>query len=277
MESSKGAYKIFHSPDTDDLLLFWQLIRLDSLNGRKLLARGMDTEQLNLAALNGEPDICAVSAAILPQLEGRYALSPYGASIGRGFGPAVVSKRLKSATELSGAKVAVPGMTTTAALVFKKLAPEAELVTVPITPFHAVFEALNSGAVDAAVLIHEGQIAFNSFGCKRLTDLGSWWYSETQLPLPLGVNVVRIFPDSSETASLNLALQESVNYGLDNVTRILPEILRENPALTEKLPTIAEFERYLGMYANEDSRRLESDCVKALKLLLGCDLGPFNS
>lgn len=267
--SSVPSLKVYHSPDTDDLLLFWQLSQLESKLDRTFETRALDTEALNLAALSGEPDICAVSAAILPQLTGRYLLSLYGASIGRGFGPVVISNRVTAIADLNSMRVAIPGLTTTAALVFRKLAEKAELVTVPISPFETVFEKLSKGEVDAAVLIHEGQLAYRARGFRRITDVGAWWYMETGLPLPLGVNVVRASSDGTESVLLNRALQESVEYGLNNAADLLRQIIDEKPELRKKLPTSADFDRYLSMYANEDSRRLDDDCLLALNILLG--------
>lgn len=267
--SNAPSYKAYHSPDTDDLLLFWQLSHHKPGRGLTFESSALDTEALNLAALAGEPDICAVSAAILPQLAGRYLLSPYGASIGRGFGPVVVSTRVSAIADLNNMRIAIPGLTTTAALVFRQLAEKSELVTVPISPFETVFEKLTKGEVDAAVLIHEGQLAYRSRGFCRITDVGAWWFMETGLPLPLGVNVVRAFSDAAESALLNRALQESVEYGLNNAPQLLHQIIEERPELKTKLPASEDFGRYLSMYANEDSRRLDDDCMQALNILLG--------
>lgn len=268
--SSELSYKVYHSPDTDDLLLFWQLIHLDRLNGRQTECKGLDTEQLNQAAIRGEPDICAVSAAILPQLTGRYLLSPFGASVGRGFGPVVISKQLRSISDLKGLRVAIPGPTTTAALVFEKLSPESELITIPISPFTAIFDALDAGNVDAAVVIHEGQLAYKGLGFMRITDIGAWWYLQTGLPLPLGVNVVRAFTNHDEIRIVHTALKESVLHGLSNTKDLLNLLLQRSPELAQKLPAAEDFERYLGMYANQDSRYLDEDCMRSLEILLGC-------
>ena len=54
-----------------------------------------------------------------------------------------------------------------------------------------MFDALDSGRIDAALLIHEGRLLYQERGYARVAELGEWWQAETGLPLPLGVNVIR--------------------------------------------------------------------------------------
>ena len=61
----------------------------------------------------------------------------------------------------------------------------------PIAPFTRVFDALDQGRIDAALLIHEGRLLYQERGYARVAELGEWWQAETGLPLPLGVNVIR--------------------------------------------------------------------------------------
>ena len=93
--------------------------------------------------------------------------------------------------ELAGRRVGVPGLTTTAWLVLRLMQPAAVPVVVPIAPFARIFEALDAGEIDAALLIHEGRLLYEGRGCHKVAELGEWWQAETSLPLPLGVNVIR--------------------------------------------------------------------------------------
>jgi 1,4-dihydroxy-6-naphthoate synthase len=42
-----------------------------------------------------------------------------------------------------------------------------------------------------AVLIHEGQITYERHGLRKIMDLGEWWFEQTKLPTPLGLDVVK--------------------------------------------------------------------------------------
>ena len=48
-----------------------------------------------------------------------------------------------------------------------------------------------NGRCDAGLLIHEGQLFYESKGLHKVLDLGEWWYSRHGLPLPMGGNVIR--------------------------------------------------------------------------------------
>ena len=61
---------------------------------------------------------------------------------------------------------------------------------VPIA-FDRIPEAVVAGRVDAGLVIHEGQITYAEMGLDKLADLGEVWLSDTALPLPLGLDVVR--------------------------------------------------------------------------------------
>ncbi|NQE52096.1 1,4-dihydroxy-6-naphtoate synthase [ANME-1 cluster archaeon GoMg3.2] len=57
--------------------------------------------------------------------------------------------------------------------------------------FDEVIPAVQSGEVDAGLLIHEGQITYPQHGLIKVIDLWHWWYESTMLPLPLGINAIK--------------------------------------------------------------------------------------
>lgn len=261
---------IAHSPDADDFFLFWPLReRLIDCGEFNFRFTEMDTEQLNQAALVGEYDICAISVAVYPQIRSNYLILPTGASVGRRYGPVVVSKKLRGAAELQTATVAVPGQSTTAALLFRQYAPHAHLVEAPLTPFEHVFELLENDQVDAAVLIHEGQIAYSERGFSKLLDLGDWWFTDTKLPLPLGLNVIRKSLGDKAVSELTSLTLEAAKYARDNIETLLPSLFDFTQTRRGKLKTMSELKTYLEMYANADSVWLPEDCRKAIAKICG--------
>ncbi len=261
---------VAHSPDADDFFLFWPL-RTGLIDGGiySFSFTELDTEELNAAAAAERFDICAISIAAYPKLAGKYAILTSGASVGRNYGPALVSRKIAKLEDLRGAKVGIPGKNTTAALLFSRLSPESETVEVPLTPFEEVFRRLDENELDAAVLIHEGQIAFAERGLARLADLGRWWFEKTDLPVPLGVNAVRLGVGEDAVRALAHLTEESARYAAKHRSRILPDLFELTQRRTNKLKTFEELERYLDMYANEDSLELRGDVREAIGRLLG--------
>jgi 1,4-dihydroxy-6-naphthoate synthase len=109
-----------YSVDADDAFMF-HAIREGLIDTRGLTfthQRG-DTASLNRLAIAGGADVVAVSVGVYPAVAGQYLLLPHGASVGRGFGPVVVARQPMTTAQLAGARVGIPGLTTTAWLVLR--------------------------------------------------------------------------------------------------------------------------------------------------------------
>jgi 1,4-dihydroxy-6-naphthoate synthase len=256
-----------YSVDADDAFMFHAL-RTGEVDTRGLSFshRRGDTSELNALALAGEADVVAISAGAYPAVAANYLLLPHGASVGRGFGPVVVARRPMALAELAGRRVGIPGLSTTAWLVLRQMQPGLVPVVVPIAPFGRIFEALDAGTIDAALLIHEGRLVYERRGYARIAELGEWWQAETGLPLPLGVNVIRRGLGAPTIASVSAVLRDAIAYALahrEEVIRVLAAEKRGEPALAET----ALLDRYLGMYANEDTRAMAPDARRAINVL----------
>jgi 1,4-dihydroxy-6-naphthoate synthase len=166
--------KLAHSPDSDDAFMFYALATHKlATPGYKYTHVLADIQTLNDAALQETYDVTAVSFAAYPTLRDKYVLLDCGASFGEGYGPIVVSAKPMRQQELAGKRIAVPGLTTTAYLTLKLFDPNFEAI---VMPFDKILDAVQSEAVDAGLLIHEGQLMFPQMGLHRVLDLGVWWH-----------------------------------------------------------------------------------------------------
>jgi 1,4-dihydroxy-6-naphthoate synthase len=149
----------------------------------------LDIETLNEKALAGEYEVSAISIHAFPEVSQRYHLMNCGASMGEGYGPMLVSKKDITLEEACRRPIAIPGEKTSAHLALKLACGSVE---VAIVPFDEIIPRIESGEFDSGVIIHEGQLTWESHGLKLLLDFGIWWNERTGgLPLPLGGNVVR--------------------------------------------------------------------------------------
>jgi 1,4-dihydroxy-6-naphthoate synthase len=258
-----------YSVDADDAFMFHALATgAVAARGVTFSHRRGDTSWLNSLAATGGADVVAISAGAYPGIADKYLLLPHGASVGRGFGPVVVAKQPMTLAELAGRRVAIPGLSTTAFLVLRLMQPTVVPVVVPIAPFARVFEVLDRGEVDAALLIHEGRLLFERRGCVAVAELGEWWLRETGLPLPLGVNVIRRELGEQTVALVSDVLRAAIVYALDHRDEVIGAIAGEKrgeAALSES----ALLDRYLGMYANDDTRAMAPDVRQAIDVLFG--------
>lgn len=257
------------SPDADDLFMFRALLLgLIDDGGLDWDITTADTDALNRVA-RGEtvldvPDVSAISIAWYPTLAAEWQLLPHGGSVGRGYGPVVVAPRPLAPADLRGLRIGVPGTTTTAYTVLR-LITDFEPVVVPIVPPERSFEAVESGEVDAVLLIHEGRLTFAERGLHLVLDIGQWWEAETGLPLPLGGNAIRRGLGADAIARASAVMRESIRHGLEDRDAAIAWLLARGPG---PLKTTADVDRYLGLYANADTLDYGEDGRAAIRELL---------
>jgi len=102
-----------------------------------------------------------------------------------------------------------------------------------------------AGRAAAGLLIHEGQLTFASHGLHLWTDLGAWWQGETQLPLPLGGNVVRRDLGDDLMRSVAGDLKASIEFGLAHRAEALAHAKAYGRGLSD-----ADTDEFVGMYVN---------------------------
>jgi 1,4-dihydroxy-6-naphthoate synthase len=257
--------RLAFSPDSDDIFMFWPLLhgKLDT-DGLAFTHERADTEALNERAARGDVDVIAVSIARYAAIADRYLLLPHGASVGRGYGPVVVAPAACSLESLAGARVGVPGLHTTAYLVLRLLLPRFEAVVLPIQPYARVFGALRDGEVDAALLIHEGRLTYEREGFAKVADIGEGWAAATGgLPLPLGGNAIRRGLGAPLVAEVSRLCQASIAWSLSHRDAVIDAILASETRDDVKLDR-PMLDRYLEMYANEDTREMQPDARRAV-------------
>lgn len=219
-----------------------------------------DIETLNRRAMNAELDVTAVSIHAYAYLLDQYALLTSGASMGDDYGPLVISRKPMSIDELRRATIAVPGLMTTAYLTLRLCLGDVNTVVVP---FDQIMDAVERGDVDAGLLIHEGQLTYEARGFNKVIDLGEWWMSETNLPLPLGGNAIRKSLGPELIAKVSDLLRESIEYGLENREVAVRHSMKYGRGMAESLT-----DKFVGMYVNDYTVDYGEKGREAVKLLL---------
>jgi 1,4-dihydroxy-6-naphthoate synthase len=235
---------VAHSPDSDDAFMFYGLasgkVPTDGIEVDHLLA---DIETLNRAAFEGTYEVTAVSFNAYTHLTEKYLLLPHGSSMGDRYGPVLVA-RADGPTSTRGITVAVPGTLTTAFLALRLYDPDVQYA---VMHFDRIQDAVREGEVAAGLLIHEGQLTYESEGLKKIVDLGEWWAERTSgLPLPLGGNVIRRDLGPSTIARVSRLLRASIAYALEHREEALDYALQFGRGLDR-----AKADRFVGMYVNE--------------------------
>ena len=259
---------VAHSPDSDDAFMFYGLatnkIDTGSLSFTHVLK---DIQTLNEEAFKETYDVTAVSFHAYAYISDKYLLLPHGASIGDNYGPILVSREPTAASDISKLKIAVPGTLTSAFLALRIFNSAFEY---EVVPFDKIIAAVQSGQCDAGLLIHEGQLFYESIGLHKILDLGEWWHERTGLPLPMGGNAIRRDLGPDIIRQVSHWLRESIRYSLANREDALAYAMQFARDMD-----VALADRFVAMWVNDLTLEYTDRGREAVQLLLqeGFELG----
>jgi 1,4-dihydroxy-6-naphthoate synthase len=235
---------VAHSPDSDDAFMFYGLATNKLDTGNLSFTHVLkDIQTLNEEAFRGTYDVSAISFHAYAYIADKYVLLPHGASIGDNYGPVLVSRDLTRPEEISRLKIAVPGILTSAFLALRIFTPDFQY---EVVPFDKIIEAVQSGRCDAGLLIHEGQLFYESMGLHKILDLGEWWHEKTGLPLPMGGNAIRRDLGPEVIHQVSECLRESIRYSLANREDALEYAMQ---FARDMDPDLAD--RFVAMWVND--------------------------
>ncbi len=252
---------IGHSPDPDDAFMFYALThgKIDT-GGLKIKHHIAGIEELNHKAVEGEFEVSALSVHAYGYTMDKYALMKCGGSFGDGVGPIVVAKKKMEIGELADDRIAVPGTMTSAYLLLKLLLINFKF---EVVPFDKIMDAVLNGDVDAGLLIHEGQLTHKKHGLHKIVDLGEWWQEDMNLPVPLGVNVVRKDLGKEMMQRLAKLTQESINYAMAHRTEAVDYSMKYGRGMDVKTT-----DKFVGMYVNKWTVDMGEDGRRSITQLL---------
>lgn len=251
---------VAHSPDADDIFMYYAIkFGWVNLKDTQFDNIALDIETLNQATLKGEYDICAISFALYPFVKEDFALLKTAVSFGDGYGPKIIKK--KGAVLKKKFKVALSGEYTTNALLFKIKYPDAKITYMN---FLEIEQAVLDGSVDAGVLIHESILTYDE---KLEVEIELWdiWQelAGPNLPLPLGGMCLRRSIPLNKAIDYEQTLIKAVKVANTN-KKLLSKMLIDRDLIRVNSETL---EKYLGLYANDDSINLSKLQYKAIDKL----------
>ena len=232
-----------HSPDSDDAFMFYGVatkkVRSSKVTFRHVLE---DIESLNRNAMAGKYELTAISYHAYPYVAEKYVLMASGSSIGDGYGPMLVSTRPVELEDLKGKRIAIPGTLTTAYLALRLIEPD---IIPVVVPFDRILEAVREKSAEAGLIIHEAQLTYDRCGFHRIVDLGRWWKTHYDLPLPLGCNALLRSLGSDIQKECCRMMRESIQYALDNHDEALTYAMQFARDMDHRMA-----EKFVGMYVN---------------------------
>ena len=202
------------SPCPNDTFIFHALLHGLVPQPAPIAPHLADVEELNSLARGGKLAVTKMSLGVAAEIMHDYALLSSGAALGFGCGPLVVAREQLDAAACRTARVAVPGLHTTANLLLSLTGrfqgPREAML------FSDVMDAVMEGRADVGVIIHEGRFTYEQRGLVKLLDLGEWWEGQFHLPLPLGAIVVRRDVPRDLALGIQAAIAQSLAYAREH-------------------------------------------------------------
>ncbi|OAB44954.1 1,4-dihydroxy-6-naphthoate synthase [Paenibacillus antarcticus] len=213
------------------------------------------------------PDILKISYGALPWISDEYALLSCGGALGRGCGPLVLTSShdviTNDPTTLTGRRVAVPSERSTAYLLFRLWASQnipGGIGEIVVMPFDQIMPAVRDGLIDAGLVIHEARFTYPEYGLSLMTDLGSWWEEDTNLPIPLGAIIAR---KSLDLNKITTWIRQSVEYAWAQPEASQDYVLHHSQELSSEVA-----QAHINLYVNSFSADLGDEGYGAIKALL---------
>ncbi len=246
-----ATYTLAYSPCPNDTYTFAALAN-GLLDGpvpavRTALA---DVESLNEAAERGTYELTKISYGAAPYLTDRYRILRSGGALGRGCGPLLVTLpgRLERLDSLQGKRVAIPGERTTAFLLLRLALHDAGASGIePVAMrFDRIISAVAQGSVDAGLIIHESRFTYRGSGLEAALDLGDWWESQTDLPIPLGAILARSDIGIARSGTIGDAIRRSLAFARAHEERVMPYVRQHAFEMDEGV-----IRKHIALYVNE--------------------------
>lgn len=222
-----------------------------------------DVQTLNQWVIEGKLDLSKISYGVLPLVLDQYILLKAGGALGKGVGPLLISKQqISSAEEIINHKtVAIPGINTTAHLLFSLAYPQAMKKSFAL--FSAIENMVVKGESDLGVIIHENRFTYQEKGLKKVVDLGEFWEKETGLPIPLGGIVAKRNLNRNILNEIDGLIKQSISFAFNNYPNIADYVKTHAQEMSEKV-----MRQHIDLYVNDFSLDLGDQGKAAVKKLL---------
>ena len=257
------AFTLGFSPCPNDTFIFDALVnhKIDT-EGIEVNAVLEDVETLNRWALAGKLDITKLSFPAFFQSLNEYTLLDSGSALGKGVGPLLITKNKNQLTEseVNHATVALPGKNTTANLLFSFAYPQA--VKKQFIIFSGIEDAVLSSKTDLGVIIHENRFTYQQKGLNKVIDLGEYWETKMNAPIPLGGIAIKRTIEPAQAKRINKLIRKSLDYAFAHYPFITDYVKEHSQEMSEDV-----MRKHIELYVNNYSLQLGNDGRKAIEIL----------
>lgn len=251
------------SPCPNDTFIF------DALVNNKIDTEGFefdvyleDVETLNKWALEGKLDITKLSFPAFFRSLDNYILLNTGSALGKGVGPLLItdSSYEFSTEDINQSSIALPGLHTTANLLFSFAYPDA--ADKKFILFSAIENALLNKETDLGVIIHETRFTYQQKGLHKIKDLGEYWEEKMESPIPLGGIAINQSIKRSTALKVDQLIRKSLDFAFANYPAITDYVKQHSQSMSEDV-----MRQHIDLYVNNYSLDLGEEGKIAIENL----------
>jgi 1,4-dihydroxy-6-naphthoate synthase len=256
--ASKATLTLGFSPCPNDTFIFDAMIN-----------EGMDTEQLsfnyvmedvetlNQWAFEGKLDITKLSYNTLLKVSDKYALLDSGSVICTQSTAANIDNLEDF---LNNARIAIPGIHTTANLLFSLAYPNAKNKTEVL--FSEIESSVLSGEFDCGLVIHESRFTYKQRGLEKLMDMGDWWEKTSGSAIPLGGICIRRNIPKETALKVEALIRKSLELSWNSYPELSAFVKNNAQEMEEEV-----MRKHINLYVNDYSISLGTEGRKAVDTL----------
>ncbi|HMU45737.1 MAG TPA: 1,4-dihydroxy-6-naphthoate synthase [Chitinophagaceae bacterium] len=251
------------SPCPNDTFIF------DALVNKKIDTENLhfnvvleDVETLNQWAFEGKLDVSKLSYPAFFQNTNEYGLLNAGAALGKGVGPILITNHKQGIKndEVGLNSIALPGINTTANLLFSFAYPEA--TNKKFMLFSDIEDAVFNKQTDLGVIIHENRFTYQQKGLKKVKDLGEYWEEKTGQPIPLGGIAAKRSLGNDVIQKINSLIRKSLEFANRNWPSLPEYVTLHAQEMSEDV-----MRQHIQLYVNDYSLELGDRGRQAVQTL----------
>ncbi len=239
------------SPCPNDTFIFDALINQKINTGEFSFDLVMaEVETLNTWALEGKLDITKLSLPAYFRSMNHYHLLKSGSALGKSVGPLLIANQEISLEQFTFQKttVAVPGLNTTANLLLDFALPGIEhkiFLRYDEIENYLLTESLNP---KFGVLIHENRFTYQQKGFFKVLDLGDYWETKMNVPIPLGSIAIKKSIPVQVAERIETLIQNSLQYAWQHYPYLSKFVKENSQEMEEDI-----MRKHIQLYVNEYS------------------------
>ncbi len=222
----------------------------------------LDIDQLNQNAIEGNFDVMKIStfAYANPKIFQNYQILDSGSALGKNNGPMLVAKNKFDVSQIDNKKILIPGLNTTANLLFTTFFPNANNKEVCI--FSDIEKKILAGDADCGLLIHEGRFTYHTLGLEKIVDFGNMWEENFAMPIPLGFIIAKRSLGKEKLNQISNRILESIKKSDSDFTKVYPLIKSHAQQMAQDV-----VKSHINLYVNEFSKSLGTTGKKAINFM----------